>query len=153
MQLATMRLEREGAVGHLTLDRPDLLNAMNYEAALDLNRLVEAIRDDRDLRLIVIRGEGRAFCTGIDLKQLSAGETPFDYYEQWDRALRLIELLDKFVICAIQGYALGGGLQLALASDVRIATEDAQLGSTRALCRVSRHFVSHATWAGVGRSG
>lgn len=128
MELETMRLEREGKVAHLTLNRPDLLNAMNYQAALDLNRIAESVRDDPRLRLLVIRGAGRAFCTGIDLKQLSAGETPYAYYEQWDRALRIIETMDKFAVCAIHGYALGGGLQLALASDIRIATEDAQLG-------------------------
>jgi enoyl-CoA hydratase/carnithine racemase len=128
MKLETMHFERDGRIGYLTLERPRLLNAMNYQGTLDLNRAAEAIRDDRAIRVVLIRGAGRAFCTGIDLKQLTAGETPAAYYESWDRALRIFEQAEKVLLCAMQGYALGGGLQLALACDIRIATEDCQLG-------------------------
>lgn len=128
MEFETMTLERDGKVARLTLDRPDLLNAMNFQATLDLNAAVEAVRDDADARLLVIRGAGRAFCTGIDLKQLSAGGTPQAYFEQWDRALRTIETMERFVLCAMHGYALGGGLQLGLASDIRVATTDCMIG-------------------------
>jgi enoyl-CoA hydratase/carnithine racemase len=128
MNFETMHFTKEGRRGVLTLNRPRLLNAMNYQGALDLNAVAEAIRDDSELRLVVIRGEGRAFCTGIDLKQLVAGETPHAYYEQWDRALRVLEQAEKIIICAMHGYSLGGGFQLALASDIRIATTDCQFG-------------------------
>lgn len=128
MNLETMQFEKDGRIGRLTLNRPELLNAMNYQGALDMNRAAEMIREDPDLRLVLIRGAGRAFCTGIDLKQLQAGETPQEYYEKWDRALRILEQSEKVLICAMRGYALGGGLQLALACDIRIATEDCQLG-------------------------
>ena len=128
MKLDTMSFERHERIGYLTLNRPTVLNAMNYQGALDLNRTAETIRDDPDVRLVLIRGMGRAFCTGLDLKQLAAGETPHAYYEQWDRALRILEQAEKVLICAMHGYALGGGLQLALARDIRIATEDCQLG-------------------------
>ena len=128
MNLETMHFTKEGRRGVLTLNRPHLLNAMNYQGALDLNAVAEAIRDDSELRLVVIRGEGRAFCTGIDLKQLVAGETPHAYYEQWDRALRVLEQAEKIIICAMHGYSLGGGFQLALASDIRIATADCKFG-------------------------
>jgi enoyl-CoA hydratase/carnithine racemase len=128
MKLDTMTYERDGRVGRLTLSRPRLLNAMNFQGALDLNTAAEAIRDDPEVRLVLIRGAGRAFCTGIDLKQLSGGETPVAYYESWDRALRILEHAEKVLICAMHGYALGGGLQLALACDIRIATGDCQMG-------------------------
>ena len=128
MQFETMSLEKDGNIGRLTLDRPHVLNAMDYQAVLDLNQVGEGVRDDKDLRILVIRGAGRAFCTGIALKQLSAGDIPVAYYEGWDRALRILEVMDKFVLCGIHGYALGGGLQLALASDIRVTAEDAKLG-------------------------
>ncbi len=115
-------------VARLTLNRPDLLNAMSYQGALDLNQAAESLRDDSGVSIVLISGAGRAFCTGIDLKELSAGNTPLAYYEQWDRALRIFECMEKFVLCAMHGYSLGGGLQLALASDVRIATADCQMG-------------------------
>ena len=128
MKLETMYFESEGRVGYLTLNRPQLLNAMNYQGSLDMNQAAEMIREDPDVRLVVIRGAGRAFCTGIDLKQLAAGDVPHQYYENWDRALRILEQSEKILICAMHGYALGGGLQLALACDIRIATEDCKLG-------------------------
>jgi enoyl-CoA hydratase len=128
MKFDTMSFENEGRIGCLTLNRPQLLNAMNYQGSLDLNRAAEMIRDDPDVRLVLIRGSGRAFCTGIDLKELSAGGTPHQYYENWDRALRILEQSEKILICAMHGYSLGGGLQLALACDIRIATADCQLG-------------------------
>ena len=128
MKLETMYYEKAGRIGYLTLNRPHILNAMNYQGSLEINRAAEMIRDDSDVRVTLIRGAGRAFCTGIDLKQLAAGETPHEYYENWDRALRILEQAEKVLICAMHGYALGGGLQLALACDIRIATEDCQLG-------------------------
>ena len=128
MKFETMSFENEGRIGCLTLNRPQLLNAMNYQGSMDLNRAAEMIRDDPDVRLVLIRGSGRAFCTGIDLKELAAGATPNQYYENWDRALRILEQSEKILICAMHGYSLGGGLQLALACDIRIATAECQLG-------------------------
>ena len=128
MNLETMLYESDGDLIRLTLNRPHALNAVNYQGTLELRQAAEAIHDDPTARAVIIRGAGRAFCTGIDLKELAAGETPQDYFYQWDHSLRLLELSDKLVLCAIQGYALGGGLQLPLACDIRIATPDAQLG-------------------------
>ena len=128
MELETMKYEADGDLIRLTLDRPEVLNAVNYQSTLDLRQAAQAIHDDPHARAVLVRGNGRAFCTGIDLKELAAEQTPQDYFYQWDQALRLLELADKLIICAIQGFALGGGLQLPLACDIRIATEDAVLG-------------------------
>ena len=128
MELETMKYETDGDLIRLTLDRPEVLNAINYQGTLDLYQAAQAIHDDAHARAVLIRGNGRAFCTGIDLKELSAEATPQDYFYQWDQALRLLERSDKLIVCAIQGYAIGGGLQLPLACDIRIATEGAVLG-------------------------
>ncbi len=80
------------------------------------------------LRLVTITGAGRAFSTGIDLKDLASGKIDNSYFDLWDRALRRFETMDKLVLCLIHGYALGGGLQLALAADIRVCTPSAKLG-------------------------
>ncbi|MEM7250566.1 MAG: enoyl-CoA hydratase/isomerase family protein, partial [Pseudomonadota bacterium] len=129
MKLTDMRLDIDGKIARLTLSRPEMLNAINYEAAVSLNRAVEAIRNNDQVRLVLIKGEGRAFCTGIDLKEFSAGNTPPAYFEQWDRALRLFETSDTIVISAMRGFSIGGGLQLGLASDIRIAADDCMAGN------------------------
>ena len=128
MNLETMLYESDGDLIRLTLNRPQALNAVNYQGTLELHEAAQAIHDHPTARAVIIRGAGRAFCAGIDLKELAGGKTPSAYFYHWDRALRLLELSDKLVLCAIQGYALGGGLQLPLACDIRIATSDAQMG-------------------------
>ncbi len=128
MQLETMTYEKDGSVARLTLNRPHLLNAVNYQGTVELKQAAQEIYDDPDLRLVLIQGAGRAFCTGIDLKELSAGETPSAYFNNWDEALRLLERSEKLILCAMHGYALGGGLQLPLACDIRIAAEDCVIG-------------------------
>ncbi|MCH9673944.1 MAG: enoyl-CoA hydratase/isomerase family protein [Gammaproteobacteria bacterium] len=128
MKLTDMELVIDGKVARLTFKRPKMLNAINYEAAISLNRAAQTIRDDPNVRLVLIRGEGRAFCTGIDLKEFASGDTPHEYFEQWDRALRIFETSETIVLCAMHGYSLGGGLQLGLASDIRIATTDCLMG-------------------------
>ena len=128
MELEAMTYETDGDVIRLTLNRPQVLNAIDYQGTVDLHRAAQAIHDDPRARVAIIKGAGRAFCAGIDLKELSAGNTPPAYFVNWDQALRLLERADKLVLCAIHGYALGGGLQLPLACDIRIATRDCLLG-------------------------
>ncbi|MBI3359605.1 MAG: enoyl-CoA hydratase/isomerase family protein, partial [Chloroflexi bacterium] len=129
MNLETILFEKSGKLGRVTLNRPQVLNAVNNQAALDWNTVAESIAADPDLRVVVVTGAGdRSFSTGIDLKQLSAGEIEQIYHHRWERALRILETCDKIIIAAINGWCLGGGLQLALACDIRIAREDAQLG-------------------------
>ena len=77
--------------------------------------------------MIAIRGAGRAFCTGIDLKALAASQIDESYFRIWEDALRCFETMDKLVLCLIHGHGLSGGLQMALACDIRVATVDASL--------------------------
>ncbi len=124
----TLVFSKTGPLGRLELRRPHRLNAVDLRAADELLELAKAIAADPALRMVAITGQGRAFSTGIDLKDLGAGRIEARYFEVWERALRLFETMDKLVLCLIHGYALGGGLQLALAADVRVCTPSAQLG-------------------------
>jgi enoyl-CoA hydratase/carnithine racemase len=87
-----------------------------------------ALKEDSDVRVAIIRGEGRAFSTGIDLKELAADRIEMDYHRRWEQALRLFETMEKLVIVGMHGYCLGGALQLALAADIRVSTAECQIG-------------------------
>ncbi len=124
MELETMKYETDGDIIRLTLDRPEVLNAVDYQTTLELRQAAQAIHDDPHARAVLIRGNGRAFCTGIDLKELAAEQTPHDYFYQWDRALRLLERSDKLIICAIQGFALGIGCNVRILGPGEIARSE-----------------------------
>ena len=123
-----MRLEKEGKLARLTFTRDDHLNAMNDAGVDQICRIAKTLREDSDVRLVIIRGEGRAFCTGIDLKELAADRIEMDYHHRWEQALRLFETMEKLVIVGMHGYCLGGALQLALAADIRVSTAECQIG-------------------------
>ena len=123
-----MRLEKEGKLAWLTFTRENHLNAMNNACIDQINRIAMALREDPDVRLVVIRGEGRAFSTGIDLKELAADRIEMDYHRSWEQALRLFETMEKLVIVGMHGYCLGGALQLALAADIRVSTAECKIG-------------------------
>ena len=127
-EFQTMCWEKEGPIARLTLNRPHLLNAMNNQATYDLNAAADGIAGDKDIRIVALTGAGRAFCTGIDLKELSAGKIDITYHEHWEGALRKFETMEPVVLCLIHGYCLGGGLQLAMTCDIRISTPSAQIG-------------------------
>ena len=109
--------------------RESHLNSINNEGTeQQINRLVMALREDPDIRVVVIRGQGRAFCTGIDLKELAADRIDMSYHERFEKALRILEKMEKVVIVGMHGYCLGGALQLAMACDIRVSTADCQIG-------------------------
>jgi enoyl-CoA hydratase/carnithine racemase len=120
--------EASDRVATITLNRPRVLNACNYAIKLDLKAALERVRDAQDVRVLVIRGAGRAFCAGIDLKELSSGGIDERNFALWEECLRMIEALDKVSICLMHGYAFGSGVQIALACDLRVATPSTKLG-------------------------
>lgn len=123
-----IRLEKAGKLAWITFTREHYLNAMNNAAVGQLNRVGLALDADPDVRVVVVRGQGRAFCTGIDLKELAADEINMTYFKLWEKALRLFETMEKIVVVGMHGYCLGGGLQLAIAADIRVSTPDCQMG-------------------------
>ena len=124
----TMSLTRENRLVRLELTRPERLNAFAMTGTRELLDAARQIAADETARMVSITGSGRAFSTGIDLKDLADGLIEPSYFDMWDKALRLFETMDKLVVCLIHGYAVGGGLQLALACDIRVCTASARLG-------------------------
>ena len=112
----------------LLFNRPEVLNAANNQWVEDLHAALDELEAADRLRVVIVSGRGRAFCTGIDLQALSSGEIQIGWFRRWEDAMRRLEVLQPVTIARVQGYALGGGLQVALACDLRIAGEDAQFG-------------------------
>jgi enoyl-CoA hydratase/carnithine racemase len=125
---AHVRYEAVDGVGWITLTRPAVLNALDARLATELAAAVDAARSDADAWMIAVTGEGRAFSSGMDRKALSAGTIGEPFFRDWIRALNGLEDMDKLVLAVIRGYCIGGGLQLALACDLRLCAADAVLG-------------------------
>lgn len=115
-------------VGTITLNRPQVLNALDTGLAAALADAAAAAASDPAVWVVVVRGAGRAFCSGMDRKALAAGAIGEPFYRHWTRGLNLLEDMDKLSVAVLHGYSIGGGLQLAVACDVRLAAVDAVIG-------------------------
>ena len=131
MEESAVIYEKKENVGIIQFNRPSRLNAINQSLLKGFIEHLQAAREDPDVRSVILTGAGRAFCAGEDLKETSSGKT----IEQWTKEVdglqdvqRVILGLGKPLIAAVNGYAVGGGLEFALSCDIRIAGEDAQFG-------------------------
>jgi enoyl-CoA hydratase/carnithine racemase len=131
----TFRIEKRGAADWLTLDRPDSLNAMNARMIDELADYFAALGNDRATRVVVLRGAGKAFCAGLDLREMGEMITGLDMPARLAFQQRLSSIFVAMrrcpqpIVCLLQGAATGGGFALAVGSDIRYCTADARMNA------------------------
>jgi enoyl-CoA hydratase len=131
MNYETLQVERRDRTAIVTINRPDKLNALNAQAKSELRDLFLAIQNDAEIDVVILTGSGeRAFVAGTDIKELTELDERKGrlFSEDGQAVFNLIENLGKPVIAAVNGYALGGGAELAMACHIRIASDNAKFG-------------------------
>jgi enoyl-CoA hydratase/carnithine racemase len=154
MAEASVLYEARDGVATITLNRPRVLNALDLTLSAELAEAVETAAGDADIWVVIVRGAGRAFSSGMDRTVLAAGGIDEAFYRNWIRALNRLEDMDKLAVAVLHGYSIGGGLQLAVACDVRLATTDAVLGlgATRHALIPDGSILRLARLVGLGRA-
>jgi 3-hydroxypropionyl-coenzyme A dehydratase len=126
-----IQLEPQGEIALLRINRPEALNAMNIDVISELSRTVDILGGDESIKVVIITGSGeKSFCAGADISYMVNIDpiTAEKYASSAQSVLNKIERLEKPVIAAVNGYALGGGCELAMVCDIRIASSNAKLG-------------------------
>ncbi|MFO7796694.1 MAG: enoyl-CoA hydratase/isomerase family protein [Promethearchaeia archaeon] len=155
-----MNLKQNNGVLNIILNRPEKLNALNYPLIMEIVDVLEKSMKNKEIRVITIKGAGKCFCTGDDLKKMGPNGVQFAPLDDGSqlphqRMVRLIRKIQKPVIALLHGYCLGAGFDLALACDFRIAANNLEIGdhrASRAIC-----VMSGGTWflqriVGFGRA-
>lgn len=130
MEYKNILTEITDNIGIIKINRPQQLNALNTETIHELNDIAHQWSRDEKLKVIIITGEGKAFVAGADIAEMKdmTRQQAIDFSEMGQKVFSLIESQDKPVIAAVNGFALGGGCELAMACDIRIASDKAKLG-------------------------
>ena len=130
-QFETILFEKQDGIAYITLNRPQKLNAYNTRMRDDLYDVLGAIKDDPDVRVVILRAAGeKAFCAGADLSEFLTAPSPLIARQvRWERDVwgRFLSVAQQ-VIAAMHGFVLGSGMEMALCCDIRIASADAQFG-------------------------
>lgn len=131
MNLQTLLFDVKDGIATVTINRPDKLNALNAQSKDELRELFTQIKTDSNVKVVIVTGAGeKAFVAGTDIKELTVlnSESGKEFSAKGQEVFDLIENLGKPVIAGVNGYALGGGCELALACHIRIASENAKFG-------------------------
>lgn len=120
--------DKQGYIGMITMNRPEALNALNSETLDELYELTEQLKKDTELRCLIITGSGKSFVAGADISEMKdlTREQGYEFGIKGHTAFCALENLEVPIIAAINGYALGGGCELALCADIRIASAKAK---------------------------
>jgi enoyl-CoA hydratase len=130
-EFETIIYQKQANIAYITLNRPQALNAYNIRMRDELYQVLEAIRDDADVRVAIFQGAGeKAFCAGADLTEFLTAPSPLIARQvRWERDVwGLFLSLPQPLIAALHGFVLGSGIEIALCCDIRLASEDVQFG-------------------------
>lgn len=123
-------LRQENNIAILSINRMDVLNAIDTDVLLELNKAVDYISENENINVLIVTGDGEAFSSGADISQMInySPEQGRRFIKRGQDVFRKLEVLEKPIIAAVNGFALGGGCELAISCDIRIACEDAKFG-------------------------
>ena len=131
MTYNTLLTDKEGVLGIITINRPKVLNALNSEVIHELKKAMLEMEADKEVKVVILTGSGdKAFVAGADIAEMSKidAQGGREFSLSGHKLMETIEALDKPVIAAINGFALGGGCEISMACDIRIATEKSRFG-------------------------
>ena len=131
MNLKNLLVQKAEGVATITINRPEKLNALNQQTLMELHDAMRDVQEDQAVRVIVLTGAGdKAFVAGADISEIQklTATDAHQFASQGQALMRMIELMPKPVIAMVNGYALGGGMELALACHLRVASDNAKLG-------------------------
>lgn len=128
--MSMVKLEKLENIGIIRIDRPEAMNSLNEQVLTELDAQIQEVESDPRIKVIIITGEGRVFVAGADIAAMHGLDEKAGYAfgRLGQKVLRRLETMDKTVIAAVNGFALGGGCELAMACDIRIAGEKAKFG-------------------------
>ena len=125
-----VKLEKQGHVGIVTIDRQEALNALNSQVLDDLDAMIDQVAADDEIYVMILTGAGRSFVAGADISEM-VNATPAEGRKMGmlaKEAFMLLETMPQVTIAAVNGYALGGGCEISMACDIRIASDNAKFG-------------------------
>jgi enoyl-CoA hydratase len=137
-------IDRDEGIAVITINRPDKYNALNEEVVAEISSAMDELAADDEVRVVIFIGAGeKAFVSGADigvLQEFATSKAGFAHSQRGQAVMNKVENLPKPVIAAVNGYALGGGLELAMACDVRLASENARMGQTEVVIGVGMGY-------------